>query len=101
MTSGRQPFESSGVEPFSFPGLRSDIESIERDLFGGLGHFLDAAEEMASGFFQSFNLPSRYSRESSPFGKHLPADEHKERDFSEEREESPVYSGLAGEVTDV
>lgn len=41
----------------NFPGLRNDIEVIERNLFGGLNRFLEAAEEMRNGFFNAFGAP--------------------------------------------
>lgn len=42
---------SSDHGVFNFPGLRSDIEVMERSLFGGLGRFFEAAEEMKNGLF--------------------------------------------------
>ncbi|ONK74239.1 uncharacterized protein A4U43_C03F4220 [Asparagus officinalis] len=99
VTSGRHSFESSGVVPFNFPGLRSDIDSIERGLFGGLNQFLEAAEEMANGIFGSFNIPSRRNGETPPFGRSFPAEKQYERDASKQKDDP--YSELAGEVTDV
>lgn len=101
LTSGRRPLASFDVEPFNFPGLRSDIESLERGLFGGLGQFLDAAEEMANGFFQAFDFPSRHDRGSFQLDKLPHVRGHNEKDGSKQADESPAYSGLAGEVTDV
>ncbi|KAL6988153.1 hypothetical protein U1Q18_013900 [Sarracenia purpurea var. burkii] len=54
MKKGSFPMESSELVPFDFPGLHSDIEAIERSLFGGLGRFFEAAEEMKNGFFRAF-----------------------------------------------
>ncbi|GAB4857178.1 hypothetical protein Ancab_015086 [Ancistrocladus abbreviatus] len=50
--------------PFEFPGLRSDIEAIERSLFGGIDRFLQAAEEMRNGFFGIFDDPRVFSGDS-------------------------------------
>jgi hypothetical protein len=52
---------------FDFPGLRSDIEVMERNLFGGLGRFFEAAEEMKNGFFDVFiaNAPRIFDAETS------------------------------------
>ncbi|CAA6658452.1 unnamed protein product [Spirodela intermedia] len=36
---------------FGFPGLRSDVETIQQTLEGGLSHFLQMAEEMTGEFF--------------------------------------------------
>lgn len=50
-------FGSSQHGAFDFPGLRSDIEDIERTFMGGLSRFFDAAEEMRNGFFSAFGVP--------------------------------------------
>ncbi|XP_057506218.1 fra a 1-associated protein [Actinidia eriantha] len=65
MKKGSFPLESSDLVPFDFPGLRSDIEAIERSLFGGLGRFFEAAEEMKNGFFSVFGSPHLYDGDSS------------------------------------
>ncbi|KAK7396787.1 hypothetical protein VNO78_17946 [Psophocarpus tetragonolobus] len=60
------PFNSSDRGVFDFPGLRNDIEVIERNLFGGLSRFFDTAEEMRNGFFDVFTKsPSIFDAESS------------------------------------
>ncbi|KAK2364515.1 Mal d 1-associated protein [Trifolium repens] len=58
---------SSDHGAFDFPGLRSDIEVMERNLFGGLGSFFEAAEEMKNGFFDVFiaNAPRIFDAETS------------------------------------
>lgn len=38
------PFSSSDGGVFDFPGLRNDIEVMERNLLGGLSRFFDTAE---------------------------------------------------------
>lgn len=99
VTNGSLPIDLPGGGPFSFPGLRNDIEDIERGFFGGFSHLLDAAEEMANEFFHSFNISSPQNRESSPFSR-LPTFGQHEEDSSKKMEES-TYSGLPGEVRDV
>ncbi|GMY18924.1 fra a 1-associated protein [Fagus crenata] len=47
---GSVSFGSSELGALDFPGLRSDIEAIERSFFGGLNNFFEAAEEMKNGF---------------------------------------------------
>ncbi|GAB2295789.1 hypothetical protein Dimus_029945 [Dionaea muscipula] len=47
--------DSTEMEPFDFPGLRSDIEAIERSLYGGVSRFFEAAEQMRDGFFCIFD----------------------------------------------
>ncbi|KAI3823384.1 hypothetical protein L1987_04819 [Smallanthus sonchifolius] len=54
---------SSQVTPFDFPGLRSDIEAIERNLFGNMNRFFEAAEDMKNGFFNIFGSPHLYDRD--------------------------------------
>ncbi|KAJ6846917.1 uncharacterized protein M6B38_283920 [Iris pallida] len=99
VTSGSLPLDLPGGGLFSFPGLRNDMEDIERGLFGSLGHLLETAEEMANEFFQSFNISSPRNRESSRFSR-LPTFEQHEEESSKKMEES-TYSGLPGEVRDV
>ncbi|KVH90562.1 uncharacterized protein LOC112522285 [Cynara cardunculus var. scolymus] len=65
---------SSEVVPFDFPGLRSDIEAIERNLFGNMNRFFEAAEDMKNGFFGIFGSPHLYDGDAdskSAFGSHV------------------------------
>ncbi|XP_059646566.1 fra a 1-associated protein-like [Cornus florida] len=59
------PLELPELGRFDFPGLRSDIEAMERSFFSGLGHFFEAAEEMKNGFFNAFGAPQLYDGDSS------------------------------------
>lgn len=61
---GSFPLGSSDIAPFDFPGLRGDIEAIERNLFGGIGRFFEAAEEMKNGFFNALRVPHLYDGET-------------------------------------
>ncbi|CAI9097551.1 OLC1v1034008C1 [Oldenlandia corymbosa var. corymbosa] len=55
MSKGSFAMESpGGPVPFDFPGLRSDIESIERSLFSSFGNFFKAAEELTNDFYSMF-----------------------------------------------
>ncbi|KAJ0714667.1 hypothetical protein HanPI659440_Chr13g0492041 [Helianthus annuus] len=66
VTKGSLPMQSS---PFNFPGLRSDVEAIERDLFGNMDRFFEAAEDMTKGLFGMFGSPHLYDGDSkSTFG---------------------------------
>jgi hypothetical protein len=58
-------------EPFAFPGLRSDIEAIEKDFSGSLSSFLEEAERMTNNFFQSFRFPSTDDDESRVLPRRL------------------------------
>ncbi|KAL6508436.1 hypothetical protein OROHE_021569 [Orobanche hederae] len=53
MVKGSSRLEFGGNISSYFPGLRSDIEAIERDLFGGMNRFLEAAEDIKNEFFSS------------------------------------------------
>ncbi|KAK4272657.1 hypothetical protein QN277_021178 [Acacia crassicarpa] len=41
---------SSDAGVFDFPGLRSDLEAMEKNVVGGLSRFFDAAEDVKNGF---------------------------------------------------
>ncbi|XP_004249396.2 fra a 1-associated protein [Solanum lycopersicum] len=65
MTNDSHSIESSSV-PFDFPGLRSDIENIERSFFSELDRFFEAAEEIKNGFFGAFSIPRVFDDDRSP-----------------------------------
>ncbi|KAJ8422946.1 hypothetical protein Cgig2_032384 [Carnegiea gigantea] len=62
---GTSTLGSSNVRPFDFPGLRSDIEAMERSISGGINRFFEAADEMRNDFFHVFNDSSLFGRGSS------------------------------------
>ncbi|KAI3523112.1 hypothetical protein L1887_01169 [Cichorium endivia] len=66
MTKGSLPIQSSQVAPFDFPGLRSDIEAIERSLFGNMNRFFEAAE----GLFSLFGPPHLHEEYSKSLPRH-------------------------------
>lgn len=91
---------------FNFPGLRNDIEVIERNLFGGLNRFLEAAEEMRNGFFNAFGAPpdgesssssSSSRRQGIPIEGGSPKKEASAEPFKAKSEYGDL-SGLAREV---
>ncbi|XP_071710356.1 fra a 1-associated protein-like [Rutidosis leptorrhynchoides] len=59
--------QSSELAPFNFPGLRSDMEAIERNLFGNMERFFEAAEDMTKGLFGMFGSPHSYDGQDSNF----------------------------------
>ncbi|XP_076908227.1 fra a 1-associated protein-like [Bidens hawaiensis] len=66
ITKGSFPTQPS---PFHFPGPQTDMEAIERDLFGNMDRFFEAAEDMTKGFFGMFGSPRLHDRDSkSAFG---------------------------------
>ncbi|KAI4348854.1 hypothetical protein L6164_009524 [Bauhinia variegata] len=63
---GPVTFGSSDRNVFGFPGLRSDIEALEKSLFGGLGLFIDAAEGLKNDFCDVFSkVPSIFDEQPS------------------------------------
>lgn len=57
MVKGSSPLESAKPPASSyFPGLRSDLEAIERRLFVEMYRFLEASEEMTRDIFKSFGI---------------------------------------------
>ncbi|GJM92997.1 hypothetical protein PR202_ga09508 [Eleusine coracana subsp. coracana] len=86
-------------EPFAFPGLRSDIEALEKGLFGSLGSVLDEAERMTNHFFKSFGFPSTHDRESGLFPRR-PTERNIEEGTPKKTKESD-YSEFSGQITDV
>ncbi|KAH0932715.1 hypothetical protein BRARA_C01804 [Brassica rapa] len=48
---GSSPANQFEENPLNFPGLRSDLDDIERHFFSGMKSFFDAAEEMKSSLF--------------------------------------------------
>ncbi|KAK7284758.1 hypothetical protein RJT34_19511 [Clitoria ternatea] len=106
------PNSSSDRDVFGFPGLRNDIEVMERGLkdmeqhlFGGLGRFFEAAEEMKNGFFDVFaKTPHIFGEESSTPSTRggIPIEEHRRPEAipkSEEKESADRdFTALAKDV---
>ncbi|KAK6152237.1 hypothetical protein DH2020_014872 [Rehmannia glutinosa] len=63
MVKGSFPLDSG--EHRSFPGLRNDIEAIERGFFDGISQFFEAAEEMKNEFFSSVGVPKIFDKDCS------------------------------------
>ncbi|XP_021769569.1 uncharacterized protein LOC110733810 [Chenopodium quinoa] len=65
------------MRPFEFPGLRSDLEAVERSVFGGISRFFEAAEEMRNEFSRLMDDPSTFGgSSSSPRRQEIPTDGH-------------------------
>ncbi|XP_059668627.1 fra a 1-associated protein-like [Cornus florida] len=82
---GSLPLESSDLGPFDFPGLRTDIEAMERRFFGGLDRFFEAAEDVKNGFFSKFGAPhqnDRNSSSSSSSRRSIPVEDHPPKETS-------------------
>ncbi|CAL4973820.1 unnamed protein product [Urochloa decumbens] len=87
-------------EPFAFPGLRSDIEALEKGIFGNLSCVLNEAERMTNDFFKSFGFPSNHDRESSPFPRQ-PAQRHIEEGTTTKKTKEGDYSEFSSQISDV
>lgn len=87
--------------PFDFPGLRSDMEAIERSFLGGIGRFFEATEEMKKGLFNVFGDPHFYDGDSSSSStrRGIPIEAHPPPSEASPKPECHVdLSGLAKDV---
>ncbi|XP_010666097.3 fra a 1-associated protein [Beta vulgaris subsp. vulgaris] len=65
LKNGSPILSANTMLPFEFPGLRSDIEAIERSVFGGISRFFGVADEMRNEFSRLLDDPSLFSGASS------------------------------------
>lgn len=106
MGKGSFPLDSVDPRPPSgsyFPGLRDDIEAIERSFFGGFGRFFEVAEEMKNEFFNSVGFPPIYDGDSSSssrkkHGIHIESHPRITAQPKKTSDEEINLSGLAKEV---
>lgn len=89
--------------PFDFPGLRSDIDSIERHFFGGISRFFEAAEDMKNHFFDAFGYdirspPSPHIRRGVPFEGRREMETSPKLNQPDSNPENFDFSGLAKDV---
>ncbi|XP_073278961.1 fra a 1-associated protein [Primulina huaijiensis] len=105
MAKGQFSLDSGDPRPLSssyFPGLRGDIEAIERNFFGGIGRFLEAAEEMKNEFFNSVGFPPIYDGDSSSsrkkHGIHIESNPRTTAQTKKTSGEEIDLSGLAKDV---
>ncbi|KAM1306255.1 hypothetical protein ACFX2H_008667 [Malus domestica] len=99
-------FGSSQHGAFDFPGLRSDIEDIERNFMGGLNRFFEAAEELKSGFFSAFGTPHIFDEgPSCPLPsrmREVPIEGHRQQEaFPKASDGDSGQVDLSGLVRDV
>ncbi|CAL4954330.1 unnamed protein product [Urochloa decumbens] len=100
MKNGSLSFSFPTNEPFAFPGLRGDIEALEKGFFGSLGSVLNEAERMTNDFFKSFGFPSTHDRESCPFPRQ-PAQRHIEEGTTTKKTKEGDYSEFSSQISDV
>ncbi|XP_074370715.1 fra a 1-associated protein [Apium graveolens] len=95
---------SSPCETFSFPGLRSDIDAIEKGIFSSMHRFFDVAEEMRNGFFSAFGTPHIYDRETQALPsarRGIPIEGNPAKETSPKPGESDGHVDLSGMAKDV
>lgn len=95
---------SSPSETFPFPGLRSDIDAIEKGIFSSMHRFFDAAEEMRNGFFSAFGTPHIYDRESQALPstrRGIPIEGNPAKDASPKPGDIDGHVDLSGMAKDV
>ncbi|KAJ0259723.1 Mal d 1-associated protein [Hirschfeldia incana] len=91
--------------PLNFPGLRSDLDDIERHFFTGIKGFFEAAEDMRSSFFDIMGDRDHHSttKRGVPIEDHPKIEEH-HRGNDENVTSQPFSSGdidLSGLAKDV
>lgn len=99
MTGASRSLGFPTKEPFAFPGLRSDIEAIEKDFTGSFSSFLDEAERMTNDFIKSFGFPSTHDGDSGALPRR-PVERHTEEGTVKKGKENE-YSEFGSQITDV
>ncbi|KAL2900967.1 Transcription factor FER-LIKE IRON DEFICIENCY-INDUCED TRANSCRIPTION FACTOR [Bienertia sinuspersici] len=93
---------SDMMRPFEFPGLRSDIEGIERSVSGSIGRFFEAADAMSNEFFRLIDDPSLFGGASSSSSRRqeIPIERNKQQKNTQNKLDSGDIdiSGLARDV---
>ncbi|XP_028777533.1 uncharacterized protein LOC114745863 [Neltuma alba] len=98
--------QRGGSFMFGSPGLQSDIEALERNFFGGVSRFFEAAEEMSNGFFDVFTRAPRIfdGDSSSSMKKGIPIEEFPRQEASSKpkpKEYGSIDADLSGLAQDV
>ena len=98
MVRGPSPPNQFEENPLNFPGLRSDLDDIERHFFSGMKSFFEAAEEMKSSLF---DIMGDYD---SATVREIPIQDHPKIDDENAATRQPFSSGeidLSGLAKDV
>lgn len=89
---------------FSFPGLQSDIEAMERGFLGGFHQsYIEAAEYMKNGILDALGIPRIYDSDSSSIneGWQIPRDDHPRKEGPPKPRKSDGEVDLSSTVRDV
>ncbi|CAH2059177.1 unnamed protein product [Thlaspi arvense] len=88
--------------PLNFPGLRSDVDAIERHFFSGMKSFFEAAEEMRSSLFDIMGDEHHSStRRGIPIEDRLKVEEHRNDESAPRQSYSSGEIDLSGLAKDV
>lgn len=104
MVKGSSSVGQFDNSPFSFPGLRSDVEGIEHHFLDGINRFFEAAEQMRSSFFDVFGDLHKDKPSSSPsMRRGIPVEDYPKKGDPSPKQRKPDagdidLSGLARDV---
>ncbi|KAG8374009.1 hypothetical protein BUALT_Bualt11G0086300 [Buddleja alternifolia] len=97
MVKGSFPLDSAENGSSYFPGLRNDIDAIERDFFGGINRFFEAAEDLKNELFgHAFDNDSASSHKKREF--HIQGPLREEALPKKSSNAEVDFSGLARDV---
>lgn len=96
------PNQFEEKNPLNFPGLRRDVDAIERHFLSGMKSFFDAAEEMTSSLFDIMGDHHPSTRRGGiPIEDHPKVEEHRNDKTAPTRPHSSGEIDLSGLAKDV
>ncbi|CAA7020318.1 unnamed protein product [Microthlaspi erraticum] len=99
MVAGKSALQEN---PLNFPGLRSDVDAIERHFLTGMKSFFEAAEDMRSSFFDIMGDDQHSStRRGIPIEDRPKVEEHRNDENTPRRPYSSGEIDLSGLAKDV
>lgn len=93
------PFEEKN--PLNFPGLRSDVDAIERHFLSGMKGFFEAAEEMRSSLFDIMGDHHSGTRRGIPIENHPKVEDHRNDEKAPRQQHSSGEIDLSALAKDV
>ncbi|KAL1211158.1 Fra a 1-associated protein [Cardamine amara subsp. amara] len=95
------PNQFEEKNPLNFPGLRSDVDAIERHFLSGMKSFFEAAEEMTSSLFDIMGDHQSSTRRGIPIEDHPKIEEYRNDESATRRPYSSGEIDLSGLAKDV
>ncbi|CAA0374909.1 unnamed protein product [Arabidopsis thaliana] len=96
------PNQFEDKNPLNFPGLRRDVDAIERHFLSGMKSFFDAAEEMTSSLFDIMGDHHPSTRRGGiPIENHPKVEEHRNDETAPTRPHSSGEIDLSGLAKDI